>query len=91
MQFGGVFHRQVQRLVEDGRSELVSLQIRDIQIGEAGLVVTLRRSKINQEDAHSIKGIPAGTRDAMCPKSPCKCGCRRPQLRQAHSLRPVEH
>ena len=31
------------------RSELVGLQVRDIQIGDAGLIVTLRCSKTDQE------------------------------------------
>jgi hypothetical protein len=28
-----------------GRSEIVGLQVRDIHIGDAGLIITLRRSK----------------------------------------------
>ncbi len=40
------------------RSELVGLQIRDVQIGDAGLIVTLRRSKTDQEGASFTKGIP---------------------------------
>jgi hypothetical protein len=34
-------------------SELVGLQIRDIQISDAGLIVTLRRSKMDQGGAGS--------------------------------------
>src|SRR6476619_1052549 len=50
------------------RSELVGLQVRDIQIGDAGLIVTLRRSKTDQEGASFTKRIPVGTGDATCPK-----------------------
>ena len=50
------------------RSELVGLHVRDIQIGDAGLIVTLRRSKTDQEGASFTKGIPVGTSDATCPK-----------------------
>jgi integrase len=50
------------------RSELVGLQLRDIQIGDAGLIVTLRRSKTDQEGASFSKGIPIGTSNATCPK-----------------------
>jgi site-specific recombinase XerD len=50
------------------RSELVGLQIRDVQIGDTGLIVTLRRSKTDQEGASFIKGIPIGTSEATCPK-----------------------
>src|SRR6476469_11237 len=50
------------------RSEIVGLQMRDIQIGDAGLIVTLRRSKTDQEGASFTKGIPVGTSEATCPK-----------------------
>jgi site-specific recombinase XerD len=50
------------------RSELVDLQVRDIQIGDLGLIVTLRRSKTDQEGASFTKGIPVGTSNTTCPK-----------------------
>jgi site-specific recombinase XerD len=50
------------------RSELVSLQIRDIQIGDVGLIVTLRRSKTDQEGASFTKGLPVGMSNTTCPK-----------------------
>jgi integrase len=50
------------------RSEIVGLQVRDIQSSDAGLIITLRRSKTDQEGASFTKGIPIGTRDATCPK-----------------------
>ena len=50
------------------RSEIVGLQFSDIQIGDAGLIITLRRSKTDQEGASFTKGIPIGTSDVTCPK-----------------------
>ena len=50
------------------RSELVGLQVRDVQISDAGLIITLRRSKTDQEGASVTKGIPVGTSEATCPK-----------------------
>jgi integrase len=50
------------------RSELVGLQFRDVQIGDAGLIITLRRSKTDQEGASFTKGIPVGTSNMTCPK-----------------------
>jgi integrase len=44
------------------RSEIVGLQVRDVQISDAGLIITLRRSKTDQEGASFTKGIPVGTR-----------------------------
>jgi len=48
------------------RRERVDLRVRDIQIGDAGLLATLRRSKTDQEGASLTKGIPVGTNDATC-------------------------
>jgi len=50
------------------RSEIVDLQVHDVQISDAGLIITLRRSKTDQEGASFTKGLPVGTTDATCPK-----------------------
>jgi site-specific recombinase XerD len=42
------------------RSEIVGLQVRDVQVSDAGLIITLRRSKTDQEGASFTKGIPIG-------------------------------
>jgi hypothetical protein len=42
--------------------------VRDIQIGNSGLIVTLCRSKTDQEGGSFTKGIPIRTSDATCPK-----------------------
>jgi site-specific recombinase XerD len=48
------------------RSELVSLDVHDIEFKREGLVVTLRRSKTDQEGAGRRIGIPFGRGDT-CP------------------------
>jgi hypothetical protein len=50
------------------RSEVDGLQVRDGQLGDAGLIATLRRTKTDREGASLTKGIPVGTSDATCPK-----------------------
>jgi integrase len=49
------------------RSELVSLHVADVQFTTVGAVVTLRRSKTDQEGASRKIGIPKGTRLDTCP------------------------
>jgi hypothetical protein len=49
------------------RSELASLTVDDIQFTNDGLVITLRRSKTDQEGEGYIKGIPYGSAPATCP------------------------
>jgi site-specific recombinase XerD len=49
------------------RSELVGLDVADLEFSRAGLVVTLRRSKTDQEAAGRRVGIPYGAREVTCP------------------------
>jgi site-specific recombinase XerD len=49
------------------RSELVGLDIADCVFGKDGLVVTLRRSKTDQDGAGSKIGIPHGSNPETCP------------------------
>src|SRR4051794_21010216 len=49
------------------RSELVSLDVADVQFAEEGVVVQLRRSKTDQEGAGRRIWIPYGVREATCP------------------------
>jgi site-specific recombinase XerD len=49
------------------RSELVALEVRDVEVGEDGLTVTLRRSKTDQEGAGRKIGIPRGSGPDTCP------------------------
>jgi site-specific recombinase XerD len=49
------------------RSELVGLDVGDVRETGDGLVVTLRRSKTDQEGQGAEKGIPYGSDRATCP------------------------
>ncbi len=49
------------------RSELVGLNVEDVASRGAGMVLTLRRSKTDQEGAGRPVGIPLGSREETCP------------------------
>lgn len=49
------------------RSELVALDLADVEETERGLLVTLRRSKADQEGAGHVRAIPFGSDAATCP------------------------
>lgn len=49
------------------RSELVSLDVADLEFTRQGLIVTLRRSKTDQDGRGSKVGIPYGSNPETCP------------------------
>jgi site-specific recombinase XerD len=49
------------------RSELVALDVGDISFGAGGAIVTVRRSKTDQEGAGELVGIPFGRHPDTCP------------------------
>ena len=49
------------------RSELVGLDVEDVEFSNNGLVINLRRSKTDQEGKGEVKGIPFGFRPETCP------------------------
>lgn len=49
------------------RSELVSLDVSDVEVKREGLVITLRHSKTDQEGAGRKIGIPYGSNPGTCP------------------------
>jgi Phage integrase, N-terminal SAM-like domain len=49
------------------RSELVGLNMADLEFTRAGLIVTLRKSKTDQEGRSRRLGIPFGSSEATCP------------------------
>ncbi|GMA48794.1 integrase [Alicyclobacillus contaminans] len=49
------------------RSELVSLDVEDVEFTRAGLVITLRKSKTDQEGTGRKVGIPYGSYLETCP------------------------
>jgi site-specific recombinase XerD len=72
------------------RSELVGLHLRDVQIGDAGLIITLRRSKTDQEGASFTKGIPVGTSNATCPKYALEAWLQLAGITAGPIFRPVD-
>ena len=49
------------------RSELVGLDVGDLEFNSAGLIVTIRRSKTDQEGQGRKVGLPYGSTPATCP------------------------
>ena len=49
------------------RSELVALNLEDVDFNKAGLIVTMRRSKTDQKGEGYKKGIPYGSNIPTCP------------------------
>src|SRR4051812_33371049 len=49
------------------RTELVSLDVSDVQFVAEGLVITLRRSKTDRQGEGMIKGVSFGSAPATCP------------------------
>ena len=49
------------------RSELVALDIDDVDEDADGLVLSIRRSKTDQEAEGEIRGLPYGSHPATCP------------------------
>ena len=72
------------------RSEIVGLQVRDVQIGDVGLIVTLRRSKTDQEGASFTKGIPIGTSEATCPKYALEAWLQLAAISTGPIFRPID-
>ena len=60
--------REAMALVLSRRSTgRVALTMEDIQTTHEGLIVTLRRSKTDQEGQTMVRGLPKGTSAATCP------------------------
>ncbi len=57
------------------RSELVALNVEDLEHTPEGLKVTLRHSKTDQEGEGVVKGIPMGRREETCPVKAVKAWC----------------
>jgi integrase len=72
------------------RSEIVGLLVRDVQISDAGLIITLRRSKTDQEGASFTKGIPVGTSEATCPKYALQSWLQLAGITSGPIFRPVD-
>jgi integrase len=71
------------------RSEIVALDLDDIKYVQQGLVVTLRRSKTDQDGVGREIGIPFG-RSAACPVSALKDWIKAGQIAEGPIFRPID-
>jgi len=72
------------------RSELVALDIADLAFVPSGVVVTLRRSKTDQEGQGTTKGIPMGLFVATCPVRALRAWLEHAQLVSGALFRPID-
>lgn len=72
------------------RSELVALQVEDLQLRREGLVVTIRRSKTDQEGAGVQLGIPKGRDRGLCPVRAVDAWLKAAQLAEGPLFRPID-
>ena len=72
------------------RSEIAALNVGDIEQTSDGLVVTLRRSKIDQEAAGIRTGIPYGSRPATCPVRAYRAWVQAAGLQEGAVFRPID-
>ena len=71
------------------RSELVALDVSDLQATAAGLVVTIRRSKTDQEGAGRKVGIPRGTSKQTCPVRSVGAWLQAAGIKEGALFRPI--
>lgn len=72
------------------RSELVALDLADLKLTPAGIVVTLRRSKTDQEGQGRSIGIPLGRNVATCPVRALRAWLELAQLQSGPIFRPID-
>lgn len=72
------------------RAELVSLDLADLQFRRDGLVVTLRRSKTDQEGQGIAKGIPRGRDKKLCPVRAVEAWIGAAALADGPLFRPID-
>lgn len=71
------------------RSELVALEIADLEENREGMVIRIRRSKTDQEGEGRKVGIPRGKEEATCPVYAVRHWTGQAQLDQGPLFRPV--
>jgi site-specific recombinase XerD len=71
------------------RSELVALDVADVTVAREGLIVTIRRSKTDQEGQGRKLGIPYGGDPATCPVGAYQMWVEHAHLTQGAIFRPV--
>ena len=71
------------------RSELVSLDVADVRFTSEGAVMTLRRSKTDQEAQGRTVGIPYGSRPDTCPVRRLQAWLEASGITEGPILRPI--
>ncbi len=71
------------------RSEIVALDVADLQFNRQGVVVTLRRSKTDQEGQGRAVGIPHGAHGATCPVKALRAWLKAAAIDEGPIFRPV--
>jgi integrase len=71
------------------RSELVALDVADVEERHEGLVVGIRRSKTDQEGAGRHVGLPYGSNPATCPVRSLRTWLEAAEISSGPVLRPV--
>lgn len=72
------------------RSELVALTVADLRFEPAGLVVTLRKSKTDQEREGTQRAIPYGQNAATCPVRSLRAWLDAGELVSGPLFRPID-
>ncbi len=71
------------------RSELVALTVEDVEQSTEGLIVTIRRSKTDQEGAGRMVGIPYGSDPHSCPVRSFRAWLESSQIVEGPLFRPI--
>jgi integrase len=72
------------------RSELVSLDVADLEFSSAGLIVTLRKSKTDQKGAGRRIGIPYGSTEGTCPVRAVQAWLETARISDGPVFRPLD-
>ncbi len=72
------------------RAELVSLDVSDLEFSSAGLTITLRRSKTDQEGRSRRLGIPYGSSEATCPVRALEAWLESARIQDGPIFRPLD-
>jgi site-specific recombinase XerD len=72
------------------RSELVALNLEDMEFSSAGLAVTLRRAKNDQEGEGRRIGIPYGSSEKTCPVRSLQAWLEAAHIKEGPVFRPLD-
>jgi site-specific recombinase XerD len=73
------------------RSELVAINLGDVKLSRAGVVITIRRSKTDQDGAGRDIGIPRSRRSGTCPVTALEDWLRESGITNGAIFRAIDH